>query len=283
MDVGLMVEGQHGLNWENWRRMLATAERLGFPTVFRSDHYFMLPDHQQDSLDPYLSFTLAAAETERIRFGPLVTPITFRHPTNLGRMAAQIDLLSGGRFVMGLGAGWNVAEHAAYGLDFPPTRERFERLEEGIGVLRALWGEGPASYEGAHYRLDSVDCLPKPAAGRPPILIGGSGEKRTLRLVAEYADEWNTPAMPLDDYRAKCETLERHCEAMGRDPAIIKRSMMTFGLVGPNEPALERIRSVLASKGLGGAAVAPAAAVGGTTDEIVDSLGRFADLGLNEI
>ena len=143
MDVGLMVEGQHGLNWENWRRILATAERLRFPTVFRSDHYFMLPTHQQDSLDPYLSFTLAAAETEHIRFGPLVTPITFRHPVNLGRMAAQIDLLSGGRFVMGVGAGWNVGEHAAYGLDFPSTRERFDRLSEGIEVMRALWGRGP--------------------------------------------------------------------------------------------------------------------------------------------
>ena len=125
----------------------------------------MLPTHQQDSLDPYLSFTLAAAETEHIRFGPLVTPITFRHPVNLGRMAAQIDLLSGGRFVMGVGAGWNVGEHAAYGLDFPSTRERFDRLSEGIEVMRALWGEGPASYEGTHYRLQNADCLPKPDGG----------------------------------------------------------------------------------------------------------------------
>lgn len=283
MDVGLMVEGQHGLNWENWRRILALAERLGFPTVFRSDHFFMLPTHQQDSLDPYLSFTLAAAETERIRFGPLVTPITFRHPANLGRMAAQIDLLSGGRFVMGVGAGWNAAEHAAYGLDFPPTRERFDRLTEAIGVMRALWGEGPASFEGERYRLDGADCLPKPAAGRPPILIGGAGEKRTLRLVAEFADEWNTPAMPLDDYRRKCETLERHCEAVGRDPAGIKRSMMSFGLVGPNEAAIERVRDVLEGKGLGRGGAGPAATVGGTTGEVIDTLGRLAELGLDEI
>ena len=283
MDVGLMVEGQHGLNWENWRRMLATAERLEFPTVFRSDHFFMLPTHQQDSLDPYLSFTLAAAETERIRFGPLVTPITFRHPSNLGRMAAQIDLLSGGRFVMGIGAGWNVGEHAAYGLDFPGTKERFDRLTESLEVMRALWGEGPASYEGTHYRLENADCLPKPAAGRPPILIGGSGEKRTLRLVAEFADEWNTPAMPLDAYRHKCEVLEQHCEAVGRDPASIKRSMMSFGLVGPNEAAIAHIGTVLTSKGLGGAAAGPAATVGGTTDEVIDTLGQLAELGLDEI
>ena len=282
MDVGLMVEGQHGLNWENWRRILGTAERLGFPTVFRSDHFFMMPTHQQDSLDPYLSFTLAAAETERIRFGPLVTPITFRHPSNLGRMAAQIDLLSGGRFVMGVGAGWNAGEHAAYGLDFPGTKERFDRLTEAIEVMRALWSEGPASYEGEHYRIENADSLPKPAAGRPPILVGGSGERRTLRLVAEFADEWNTPAMPLDDYRRKCEVLERHCEAVGRDPASIRRSMMTFGLVGPNEAAIKHIRDVLASKGLGGGGAA-AAAVGGTADEVVDTLGQFGELGLDEI
>ncbi len=282
MDVGLMVEAQHGLTWERWRRILALAERLGFPTVFRSDHYFMLPSHQQDSLDPWLSFTLAAAETDHIRFGPLVTPITFRHPVNLGRMAAQVDLLSGGRFVMGLGAGWNVAEHAAYGLPFPPARERFDRLTEGIAVMHALWGEGPASYEGEHYRLAGADCLPKPAAGRPPVLIGGSGEQRTLRLVAQVADEWNVPAMPVEDYRAKCVVLERHCEAVGRDPASIRRSMMSFGLVGPNEAAVERMRSVLASKGLGGGG-GPAATVGGPTDELVETLGRLGELGLDEI
>ena len=282
MRVGLMVEGQHGLNWERWRHIIGLADRLGFPTVFRSDHYFMLPTHQQDSLDPYLSFTLAAAETSRIRFGPLVTPITFRHPTNLGRMAAQIDLLSGGRFVMGLGAGWNEGEHRAYGLPFPPTGERFDRLEETIGVLRALWGEGPASFAGKHYQLSEVDCLPKPAAGRPPILIGGGGEKRTLRLVAEHADEWNVPAMPLDDYRAKCEVLERHCADVGRDPTTTKRSMMSFGLVGPSDAVIERMRGVLAAKGLGGAG-GPAATVGGTTDEVVDTLGRFGELGLSEI
>ncbi|MXY36788.1 MAG: TIGR03560 family F420-dependent LLM class oxidoreductase, partial [Dehalococcoidia bacterium] len=238
---------------------------------------------QQDSLDPYLSFTLAAAETESIRFGPLVTPITFRHPSNLGRMAAQIDLLSGGRFVMGIGAGWNVGEHAAYGLDFPPTKERFDRLTEAIEVMKALWSEGAASYEGTHYRLEGADALPKPESGRPPILIGGSGERRTLRLVAEFADEWNTPAMPLDDYRHKCEVLERHCEAVGRDPATIKRSMMSCGGVGPRVPRISPTGSSLTSTARGGAAAGPAATVGGTTDEVIDTLGRLAELGLDEI
>ncbi|HCV00114.1 MAG TPA: LLM class F420-dependent oxidoreductase [Dehalococcoidia bacterium] len=283
MDVGLMVEGQNGLNWESWRRILVMSERLGFPTLFRSDHFFMLPTHQQDSLDPYLSFTLAASETTQIRFGPLVTPITFRHPANLGRMAAQIDLLSGGRFVLGIGAGWNMGEHAAYGLDFPETKERFDRLTEALEMMRALWSDGPASYDGKYYQLDNADCLPKPESGRPPIMIGGSGEKRTLRLVAEFADEWNTPAMPVEDYRHKCQILEQHCEVVGRDPASIRRSMMSFGLVGPNEATIEGIRDVLEDKGLGRGGAGPAATVGGTTDEVVNILGQLAELGLDEI
>ena len=127
MNIGLMVEGQNGLTWERWGHILALAERLGFPSLFRSDHYFIGP--QQSSLDAYLSFVLAAKETRRLRFGPLVTPVTFREPVNVARMAAQVDVLSKGRFVMGMGAGWNQAEHRAYGIPFPPAEERFDRLE----------------------------------------------------------------------------------------------------------------------------------------------------------
>ena len=118
MDIGLMVEGQNGLSWERWSHILALAERLGFPSLFRSDHYFI--GSHKDSLEAYLSFVLAAKETQNVRFGPLVTPVTFRSPVDIGRMAAQIDVLSGGRFVMGLGAGWNEAEHRGYGIPFPP-------------------------------------------------------------------------------------------------------------------------------------------------------------------
>ena len=280
MDIGLMVEGQHGLNWERWGRILASAERLQFPTLFRSDHFFLSPQAQQDSLDTYLSFVMAAAETSTIRFGPLVTPITFRHPANLGRMAAQIDLLSNGRFVMGLGAGWNAGEHEAYGLDFPGVGERFDRLEEALQVIQKLWREDAADYEGRFYQLRGANCLPKPAAGGPPILIGGGGEKRTLRLVAEVAEEWNVPGMPVEAYAAKCEVLERHCEAVGRDPATIKRSMMSFGIVGPRP---EHIQEVLAGIGLGGMGASPAATIGGSTEQVVELLGQFAELGLQEV
>ena len=189
MDIGLMVEGQNGLTWERWIHILHLAERLRFPTVFRSDHYFIGP--QQDSLEAYLSFAVAARETSSIRFGPLVSPVTFRSPVDVGRMAAQLDQLSAGRFVMGMGAGWNEAEHRAYGIPFPPVKERFDRLDEAVQVVKALWAPGPASFAGRYYQLDGADCQPRPTGGRPPILIGGSGEKRTLKLVARYANEWN--------------------------------------------------------------------------------------------
>ncbi len=285
-----MVEGQNGLTWERWSHILALAERLRFPTVFRSDHFFI--GRQQESLEAYLSFVMAAKETRTIRFGPLVTPVTFRAPANVGRMAAQLDVLSGGRFVMGLGAGWNEAEHKAYGIHFPPVKERMDRLEEAIQVIRGLWRESPATFEGRYYQLAGADCIPKPAAGRPPLLIGGTGEKRTLKIVARYADEWNAVNLSADGYRQKVAVLERHCEAEKRDPATIRRSMMTFGVIGPNEAAIDRATERV--MGMFGAPAGSTPAqfreglkargmIVGGAEEAVDALGKLAELGLQEV
>ncbi|GMV86876.1 MAG: LLM class F420-dependent oxidoreductase [Dehalococcoidia bacterium] len=290
MDIGLMVEGQNGLTWERWLHILRMAERLGFPTVFRSDHYFIGP--QQDSLEAYLSFAVAARETSAIRFGPLVSPVTFRSPVDVGRMAAQLDQLSGGRFVMGLGAGWNEAEHRAYGIPFPPVKERFDRLEEAIQVVKALWAPGPARFGGRYYRLDGADCLPKPMDGRPPILIGGSGEKRTLKLVARYAAEWNAVNLAPDAYAAKLRVLEQHCEAEGRDPATIRRSLMTFAVIGPDERSLDAATERMMRMWGAPAGTKPAeyrqalrgrGLIVGGKDEVVQTLGRYGELGLREV
>ncbi len=290
MRIGLMVEGQNGLTWERWMHILQLAERLKFPTVFRSDHYFIGP--QQDSLDAYLSFVVAAQQTSTVRFGPLVSPVTFRSPVDVGRMAAQIDLLSGGRFVMGLGAGWNEPEHKAYGIPFPPVKERFDRLEESIQVIKGLWSPGPASFEGKYYQLDGADCQPKPAPGRPPILIGGAGEKRTLKLVARYADEWNSVNLAPDAYAAKVAVLERHCEAEGRDPATIRRSMMTFAVIGPDAASLDRATERMMSMWGARPGTSPeeyretlrarGMIVGGKED-VLEALGKYAAHGLEEV
>jgi len=243
MDIGLMVEGQNGLTWERWSHILALAERLGFPSVFRSDHYFI--GQQQDSLEAYLSFVVAAKETRRIRFGPLVTPVTFREPVNVARMAAQIDVLSGGRFVMGLGAGWNEAEHHAYGLAFPPVKERFDRLEEAIHLSKALWAPGRATFAGHYYHLAGADSMPKPAAGRPPLLIGGGGEKRTLKLVARYADEFNVTSSTPSAVRDTYAKLDEALAAAGRDPATLARSAMIGVLLGEDEAQVRERERVL--------------------------------------
>lgn len=290
MKIGLMVEGQFGLTWQRWSHILALAERLGFPTIFRSDHYFI--GKQQDSLEPYLSFVVAAMETRRLRFGPLVSPVTFRRPVDVARMAAQLDVASDGRFVMGLGAGWNQAEHQSYGIPFPAAGERMDRLEEAINLMRLVWGPGKATYQGKFYQVEGVECLPKPGPGRPPILIGGGGEKRTLRLVARYADEWNCIDLSPAEFARKKAVLEQHCEAVGRDPGTIRCSMMAFGIVGPTQEALDQAtermvasrppaqRRTLAEfreRARSGGMIV------GQTQEVVEQLGRLAELGIHEV
>lgn len=290
MKIGLMVEGQNGLTWERWSHIVRLAENLAFPSLFRSDHYFI--GSQRDSLEAYLSFVLTARETRRIRFGPLVTPVMFRSPVDVARMAAQIDVLSGGRFVMGLGAGWSEAEHRAYGIRFPSNGERLDRLEEAINLMTALWAPGPATYPGRFYHVEGAECLPKPSSGRLLILIGGDGERRTLRLVAQYADEWNCVNLSPEAYRRKNEVLERHCEAVGRDPQTIARSMMVFGLIGLNKETIDRMTPRLmelfsASPGTSVKEFQERARargmIVGQREEVLDWLGKLGELGLQEV
>ena len=290
MRIGLMIEGQAGLTWERWIHILHTAERLEFPSIFRSDHYVI--GAPKSSLDAYLTFAVAARETSSIRFGPLVTPVTFRSPQDVGRMAAQINQLSDGRFLLGLGAGWHEPEHVQFGIPFPPLRERFDRLEEAINIIKKLWGPGPASYKGEHYQIKDVDCLPKPVYGADtPILIGGSGETRTLPLVAKYADEWNAVNVPIGLYQHKVDVLEAACTAIDRDPATVHRSRTSMALVAGDEGSLDRMTRWHMS--LSGATGSPSAwrkekaennnFLVGLTSELVDTLGKFADMGVEEV
>ena len=176
VQIGLMIEGQWGLTWERWRALLKAAEDYGFQCVFRSDHYTIGPP-DMDSLETWVSLTLAATETKRIEFGTLVCPTTFRHPALTARMAAQVDDLSGGRLVLGLGAGWHEREHKQFGIPFYDKATRYAMLEDALEVTTRLFkSETPVSYAGAHYPLDEAILLPRPQrAGGPPILIGGNG------------------------------------------------------------------------------------------------------------
>jgi alkanesulfonate monooxygenase SsuD/methylene tetrahydromethanopterin reductase-like flavin-dependent oxidoreductase (luciferase family) len=290
MDVGLVLSGNDGLTWQQWRHSIALAERLQFSTLYLTDHYFIR--QQRESLEPFLAFVLAATESERIRFGSMVTPVTFCRPVEVGRMAAQLDVLSNHRFLLGLGAGWVEAEHTAYGLPYPATTERFDRLDEAIRLMRTLWQPGPSEFEGKFYRLRGADCQPKPGDNRLPIMIGGTGERRTLRVVAERADEWNAGNLTVEQFEAKVAVLRRHCEAVDRDPTEIAISLTTFGFVGPtpdvvdevtrafiaqfeSEPPadLQQFRTNGLERGL----------ISGSTDEVIDYLGRMAELGVQEV
>jgi F420-dependent oxidoreductase-like protein len=290
MHIGIDIQAQGGLDWGRWREILARVDGLGFASLFRSDHYFI--GSQQDSLELFLSLVLAATETRSVRFGSLVTPVTFRRPVDVARMAAQIDNLSGGRLVLGLGIGWYRREHKAYGIDFPPVGERFDRLEEAVNVCRLMWGELPATFDGRYYSLKDVDCKPKPLSGRVPIIIGGTGEKRTLKIVAQYADEWCSECVSVEDYARKVAVLERHCEAVSRDPAAIRRSMV---IAGDFLPSARKFLRGTAKQVLHASKIRPqqpstpfavqprlGGFVVGGRQQVIDQLAKYGGLGLHE-
>lgn len=298
MDLGVMVEGQEGVSLDLWRRFVVTVEDLGFESLWRSDHLFSLSGARTlDALDAYVAFALAAELTERVRFGPLVSPMTFRHPSILARMAAQIDEISGGRFVAGVGAGWNVPEHTAFGIPFPPLRERMDRLDESIRVMKALWSDGPASFDGRYYQLQDAECYPKPVQQPLPVMVGGMGERRTLRIVAELADEWNSLGVTIDDYKRKSEILEGHSTAVGRDPNTIKHSQMSGFIVGKDDRGirrhLENIGRKLKSDAIVGSMTADFDSVlkvargrgwlVGTPTQVVEELGRREEAGISRL
>ena len=241
MKLGVMIEAQENVTWDLWRRIAATTETLGFESLWRSDHFMSLSGPAlREALETFISFTMVAELTERIRFGPLVASVTFRHPSLVARMAAQIDVLSRGRFVLGVGAGWNVPEHNAFGINIPPLSERMDRLDESIRVIKALWDQAAATFEGRYYRLRQAECYPKPIQRPMPLLVGGGGERRTLRIVAEHAAEWNLNGGDLATYRRKRDVLAQHCAALGRDPKTVKHSHMTAFLIGREEAEIRR-------------------------------------------
>lgn len=290
MKLGLMIEGQNWLTWERWSHIVALAERLGFSSLFRSDHYFI--SRQRETIETYMSLAIAAKESSTVRFGPLVTPITFKPPADIGRMGAQLHALSGGRFVMGLGAGWHEPEHSAYGIPFPPVGERMDRLEEALQLIKSLWQRGGSTYRGRFYQIEDVECLPDALSEGPPILIGGSGERRTLRLAAQYADEWNCFDLAPDVFSRKLQVLERHCNDIGRDLKTVRLSMMVTGMMGRTPQDLERsTRSamrVLSNVTSGSVEqyqkdARQRGAIIGQTEEVLDRLGMLAELGVQEV
>lgn len=292
MKIGLLIEAQDDLDWDLWRRVAKSADELGFDSLWRSDHLMALYGKVPGaSLDAFLNLAIASEATGRIELGTMVASVTFRHPSVLSRLAAQIDALSGGRFVLGVGAGWHDGEHTEYGVDFPAIGERMDRLRETILYCRAAWSPGPTSFNGTHYRLDGAGGLPGPVRQPLPILVGGSGERRTLRIVAELADEWNVTGRDLPNYPHKLEVLARHCDAVGRDIGTIRRSIAAPFAVGVDDADLgariERLRLRVptltgAPRNLGDHR-GPGGWFSGSPDELVDQLGRLSEMGVSRV
>lgn len=289
--LGIMLEGQEGITWERWNRHIDLAESAGFDSLWRSDHLFSLTGpSDRATLALWPSLAVAAARSSRIELGQLVSPTTFRHPVHLAQDATALDHLAGGRFLLGVGAGWNEPEHQAFGFELPPLKARMDRFEEALEVITRLWTGEKVSFDGEYYQLRDAQMRPTPTRpGRVPLVIGGSGERRVLRLVAQYADEWNVVSVDKETYKRKVEVLERHCAAVGRDPATIRRSWMKGHLIGRDSAELRTQVQALQRVNLSLADLSPDEVISrqrergwlvGSPDEIIEEIKAREALGV---
>jgi alkanesulfonate monooxygenase SsuD/methylene tetrahydromethanopterin reductase-like flavin-dependent oxidoreductase (luciferase family) len=273
--IGIMIEAQDGLNWERWRSLCRDVEELGFTALRRSDHLFsVFGVDGRDALDCWTSLALAAQWTKRIEFGPMVCSLTWHYPAVLAREAAAVDVLSGGRLVLGVGAGWHELEHERFGVPFPTLKQRMDNYESGIELILRAWER----------------TRPQPVRhGKVPLLLGGrGGEKRGLRIVARFADEWNLTNADAEIYEHKLNLFLDNCRAVGRDPNTVRRSMMQGYLIGANEKDVldraARLRDVIPRF----AEMSPRDIVDsqsamwfvGTPEQIAEKMRRFTKLGV---
>lgn len=285
IEVAIMIEGQNGLTWPRWQRIVREVEALGFSGLYRSDHYTNANPPDMESLELWVSLTWLASHTERIEFGPLVTPVSFRHPTMTARMAAAIDDLSTGRLTLGLGAGWQEREHNNFGWDLLDIPARFSRFEEGLEVItRLLHSDQAVEFHGKFYELQDAILLPRPQRqGGPPILIGGNGPKYTLPLAARYASEWNAVYLTADEFSELNDCLDELLIQENRHPGDVRRSMMIGCVVGSNDAD---VKNKVAARTQGKRRVDELRQRGlvvGTPSEIVDQLGRLAEAGVQRV
>jgi F420-dependent oxidoreductase-like protein len=240
--ISLMIEGQQGLTWPRWKRLVAQAEDLGFAGLFRSDHFTDARPPDRNALEAMISLAYLADHTQRIHFGPLVAPLSFRDPVALARQALAIDDLSGGRLLLGLGAGWQEREHHLFGYDLGDIPTRMARFTEGLEVItRLLRDDQPVTFEGRFYQLHEATLLPRPARpGGPPILIGGNGIQRTLPLVARYAQVWNAAFISPEGFQERTRRLDDLLAEAGRQPQEVRRTVMVSFFFGRDKAELER-------------------------------------------
>jgi F420-dependent oxidoreductase-like protein len=277
--IGLMIEGQDGLHWGRWKALLQTAEDCGYQCVFRSDHFTNASGEDKDSLELWASLTYAASHTSRLEFGPLVTPVTFRHPAMTVRQAAAVDDLSNGRLVLGMGAGWQEREHRKFSVPFYDFPTRFAMFTEALELTQRLWeSDSPVYMNGQYFSLEEATLLPRPERKPPaPILIGGNGEKRTLPLVAQYAQEWNAVFIDRPTYRLRSQHLDGLLAERGRPANSVKRSLMTQVIYSRDEASL---KAKLVRYGVSGEPSEGRVQIVGNGAAVVDQLGQWVEAGI---
>jgi F420-dependent oxidoreductase-like protein len=284
MQLRIFTEPQQGASYDQLLAVARLAEELGFDAFFRSDHYLKMGDVSglPGPSDAWITLAGLARDTSRIRLGTLVTPITFRFPGPLAISVANVDAMSGGRVELGLGTGWFDDEHHAYAIPYAPLGERFERLEEQLAIVTGLWGtpEGETfSFTGTHHSVVDSPALPKPVQSPPPIILGGAGRKRTPRLAATYAAEFNMAFPQPDAIEPMDAAVSAACEAIGRDPASLIRSIAQVACVGTSEADVTR-RAASIGRDPG---ELRANALAGTVEEVRERLGDLAAVGLERV
>lgn len=285
MDFRIFIEPQQGATYSAVAHLARRAEGLGFEGFFTSDHYLKMgeSDGLPGPLDAWTTLAGLSRDTSTMRLGTLVTPVTFRHPLVLAIQVAQVDHMSDGRVELGLGAGWYEAEHLAHGIPFPPLGERFDRLEEALAVITDHWltpGESTFDHPGPHYPIVGSPGLPKPAQEpRVPIIMGGGGQKRTPRLAASYADEFNLPFSSPESFVAQREVVRAACEANGRDPESMTFSVAQVVCIGADDESFERRADAILRE----PAELRTNGVAGLPDEARSRVGAFAELGVDRM
>jgi F420-dependent oxidoreductase-like protein len=264
--------------------LASTAEKAGFDSVHVMDHFYQLPGsgpRTDPMLESYTVLAGIAARTTKIRVGALVTGVTYRNPAHLAKIVTTLDVVSSGRAILGIGAAWNEDEHRGYGYDFPPVGERISRLEEAVQICRAMFREEAPTFEGRYYRIQGALNFPRPIQPNgPPIMIGGGGEQRTLKLAAQYADMCNIFG-DAATVRHKIDVLEQHCQSVGRDPATIIKTRLGSLLIRKTDAEAERaFQQLLSRPGVNEQVVRAMFMIGGP-DRVAEQAQQLLDAGLD--
>ena len=263
----------NGQTWQDTLEGCRYAESTGWDGIWYADHFMPNEENVDQPIHEAWSILAAiAASVPRVRIGPLVAGNTYRNPALTAKIAATVDHISGGRVVLGLGAGWQENEHEKYGFEFSTVKGRLDRLDEAVEIVTSLLSNNRTDYQGNHYTILDAPLDPKPVQTKIPLMIGGGGRKRTLRTAAIHADEWNYWGMP-SDIAELCQVLDAHCDDVGRDPAEIERSACALMFIADNEEKLERFRDTDFGR----------ATIVGTPTEVIDIVGEYAEVGLDEL